>query len=369
MLFFRTWVFLSTLIGTGANRLSRMSHHFNSQLGCAANARSELLVSVVVGTSNDAPSDQLMRLTQQYRNIAHFSGKYGLERKIEYIVVEWNYDRGRPGLYSFLKPHFLEHGPLVRVIRVDNETHNLAVKQMGAPFHVHFMEFQAKNVGIRRACGRFLLPTNSDNLFTEGFFAWLHNTKLDEGAYYRAPRCDWNGDAQAQINKSAEEVITAAVAGLADCGCHCRGPAPFPGWREYLNVPLDDSWSVSTRSEDGVECIQCPGDFLLLSKQNFERFRGYPNVALPHQLDDVPVWQSVASRLKFIHAPPPVAVMHMNHERGYRSLDERWQHAAFMVDAYKLQQEGAQMMQDHVLRVYNDHSWGLGQLLLEEDAY
>jgi hypothetical protein len=347
-----------------------MALHFNSQLGCANNSRSDLVLSIVVTTSNSAPSDQLVRLRNQMENIDHFTKKYKMVRSVEYIIVEYNYDADKPSLYSML--HFTNKMVLVRIIRVSAAQHALAVQKMGIDFKVNFLEFYAKNVGIRRACSPFVLPTNSDIVFSEGFWYWLKHTQLQPDSYYRAPRCNCNVRDLAHLQTlDAESKLKDIQAGLIECWW-CANPGVQ--WDIYLKkdfTAMVTAMDVNTSSPRAqyVVCIQAPGDFLILSKQAFFRFRGYPDVALPHQLDDVPVWQATADGLYLVMLPAPAVVFHVNHDKQYTREDGRWASSAEMAHTYKLDSISAHAIEMRKLEVFNDNSWGLAETMLEENIY
>jgi len=111
----------------------------------------------------------------------------------ELIIVEWNPPADRPPLAEALKwPS--DTGPCqVRFIDVPREIHsrykhaeNLALYQM-----------IAKNVGIRRARGRFILATNIDILFSDELAAFLGRQQLSENRMYRIDRHDAMSDVPA----------------------------------------------------------------------------------------------------------------------------------------------------------------------------
>ena len=54
------------------------------------------------------------------------------------------------------------------------------------------LEFLAKNIGIRRAYGEYILSTNPDIIISEELVAWL--AELDANTYYRTNRHDITND-------------------------------------------------------------------------------------------------------------------------------------------------------------------------------
>ena len=111
----------------------------------------------------------------------------------ELIVVEWNPPADRPPLAEALKWP-ADTGPcMVRFIEVSREIHSrfkhaesLALYQM-----------IAKNVGIRRARGRFILATNIDILFSDELAAFIGEQKLRTDKMYRIDRHDAMSDVPA----------------------------------------------------------------------------------------------------------------------------------------------------------------------------
>ena len=111
----------------------------------------------------------------------------------ELIIVEWNPPADRPPLAEALNWP-TDTGPCeVRFIEVSREIHsrfkhaeNLALYQM-----------IAKNVGIRRARGRFILATNIDILFSDELAAFIGEQKLSADRMYRIDRHDAMSDVPA----------------------------------------------------------------------------------------------------------------------------------------------------------------------------
>lgn len=99
----------------------------------------------------------------------------------EYILVEWNPTPGRPYLATLVRDALpWWHRRYV----VDPAWHG----QLSVNPKVVFMEFFAKNVGIRRARGRFVLTTNTDIWLSRGVLRALPG--LREKVLYRAMRVD-----------------------------------------------------------------------------------------------------------------------------------------------------------------------------------
>ena len=104
----------------------------------------------------------------------------------ELIVVEWNPPAGRPGLADALRwPDDL--GPtVVRFIEVPPELHARFDHAKALPLY----QMIAKNVGIRRARGQFVLATNIDILISSELAAFIGRRELDPDRMYRVDRHD-----------------------------------------------------------------------------------------------------------------------------------------------------------------------------------
>jgi hypothetical protein len=342
-----------------------MSLHYNSKLSCAKNSETKLAVSVVVTTTNTAPKDQIERLKIQLNNIQHFISKYNLLEAIEVVIVEYTFDAAQPPLMEMVKPMLnASMMPLVRVLRVPSRMHDMLVSRLGVSFKVIFLEFVAKNIGIRRSCGAFILCTNADIVFHESFFSFLSNNRLNSSYYYRMPRCNCQINQAELYNITPEDVVSRLKNSIQSCWW-CMPPPE--AWKTYASA----NWSQSAKADvmTSKECIMAPGDFTMLSKDDYLRYKGYPELALPSVLDDVPIWQAMADGKLLAVIPKPSMTFHINHQKPYAQSDGRYPNSDLMSKTYRLQEIGQKMMQDKKLITFNDDNWGLEGILLHEDFF
>jgi len=145
----------------------------------------EPYLSLVVTARNDDHGGNLLGRMQ-----AFVSGWIEQARRFEIpselIIVEWNPPPGRPGLTDALRwPDDL--GPtVVRIIEVPEELHARFDHGKALPLY----QMIAKNVGIRRARGRFVLATNIDILISSELAAFIGRRELDADRMYRVDRHD-----------------------------------------------------------------------------------------------------------------------------------------------------------------------------------
>jgi len=161
----------------------------------------------------------------------------------EFVFVEWRPIAGKPYLATLTAEAFPElSGSDLRSYVVDAAYHDA----LSLNPRIQFQEFIAKNVGIRRARGEFVLTTNTDIYLGRGVRDLLAGQSLSPRVLYRAPRHDlnWAGDASSV------------------------------------------DWDVlhDERNWEEVNHIQPPwftnasGDFLLLDRQSYHELRGFNEV-------------------------------------------------------------------------------------------
>lgn len=146
---------------------------------------SEPYLSLVVTARNDDHGGNLLGRMQAFVSgwIAQAS-RHGISSEL--VIVEWNPPPDRPRLVDALQwPG--EFGPCqLRFIEVSGELHNRYSHAEALPLY----QMIGKNVGIRRARGKFVLATNIDILFSDELAAFLAEQRLEPGRMYRIDRHD-----------------------------------------------------------------------------------------------------------------------------------------------------------------------------------
>lgn len=166
-----------------------------------------------------------------------------LDVSAEVLLVEWNPVPGRvllaERLRAALPPRLRD---AVTSYVVDRRYHDALTQNP----RLAFQEFAAKNVGLRRASGRFLLATNADVIFSRALGQALASGLLHTGCVYRANRIDL---------KLGIDVSELHHALLDNPDNHVPRPPISP--------PL---YAGAT------------GDFVLLDRETFGRLRGFNEV-------------------------------------------------------------------------------------------
>jgi SAM-dependent methyltransferase len=161
----------------------------------------------------------------------------------EFIFCEWRPVPGKPWLAEVLADRYPELVPHTLISYVADVAYHDAYSLNPK---LQFQEFIAKNIGIRRCRGAYILTTNTDVYLSRGVLDVLERRELTPRVVYRVPRIDLKDD--------------------IDC--------------EQMD------WNIleDRRNEDMINSILPPlytnasGDFLLLDRESYAEVRGFNEV-------------------------------------------------------------------------------------------
>jgi hypothetical protein len=165
-------------------------------------------LSFVAAARNDDHGGNLLARMQTFVNaLLGQCRRHNLAAEL--VLVEWNPPPDRPSLAEALRwPS--DPGPCqVRLIRVPPEIHRRHRHAEVLPLY----QMIAKNTGIRRAHGRFILATNIDILFSDELMRFFAARHLQTGRMYRIDRTDIesNVPAGASIDEQLEYCRTHSI--------------------------------------------------------------------------------------------------------------------------------------------------------------
>jgi hypothetical protein len=208
------------------------------------------------------------------RNISH-----------EFVFVEWAPPVDRPRLRDLIREEAPEvDARTLRWISVDPRYQAVLTQNP----RLRYLEFIAKNVGIRRASGDFVLTTNCDVLLSRHVLDMLHSSRLQPRTLYRARRFDLKQDL-----------------GTADL--------QWPVLEDPVNLELKAKPLRPPLFSGGT------GDFLLLDRGSCHRVRGFNEVYRVAKIavDRNFLVKVLSSGLAIVDIGGPV--YHINHEGSYRA--------------------------------------------------
>jgi hypothetical protein len=146
-------------------------------------------ISVVVAARNDGHGGNMLERTQAFLDAwLGQSKRHNLPSEI--IVVDWNPPEDRPRLREALRWP-ASGGPCeVRFVGVPAEVHRQFKNAKDIVLH----QMIAKNVGIRRARGEFVLATNPGIVLSSELMRLLAERRLEQRTIYRIDRHDVSSD-------------------------------------------------------------------------------------------------------------------------------------------------------------------------------
>ncbi|MBE0534076.1 MAG: FkbM family methyltransferase [Phycisphaerae bacterium] len=267
-------------------------------------------LSIVVTSRNDDHGGNTLHRTQVFtKALIHQCRKYNLDAEL--VFVEWNPPPDRPRLYDVLDlPEDL--GPLaVRFIEVPLEVHN----SIGNADKFPLFQMVAKNVGIRRAAGRFVLATNIDILFSDEVMEFLASGQPKEDCFYRIDRHDVGAcripeelDCEAQLDFCKSQVIR--IQGL--------------GGTKTISEIGSDHYTY-TAADTKLHTNAC-GDFTLMSREVWHRLRAYPELPLwSIYVDGLLLHMASAEGLRQVILEEPLRIYHIEHETGWEVIPQTMQ--------------------------------------------
>ncbi len=332
-------------------------------------------LSVILTSRNDGyAGGMLPRLQICVDSLLEQADQHQLE--LELVLVDWNPPATKAPLKDALDWSKTGCYSSVRVIEVPPEVHQQLKFSDKLPFLAH----TARNVGIRRARGKFVLVTATDILFSESLIAYLAAKELCIEKNYRVSRHDVPASV-IQIDSLAERLAFCEqnfgyVYRLAETGMY--------------GLPLLHTYAS--------------GDFVLLSKENYVRLHGIPEEREFHSMhfDTFFCYMMYAAEIPEVVLNDPHRIYHMDHasftdpkvttlQKSIQKaplLSQRrrnqlsWLAGKILGQRSSLDRLGVPYINKYGGRVlkrmltdlaqkkipvaYNDHTWGLGNYVLPE---
>lgn len=324
-------------------------------------------LSVVVVARNDDYGGHFLDRMQVFMNaLGASSARWRL--RAELVIVEWNPPRDKPRLRDVLNWPDCMKPDGIRVVEVPNEIH----KRIPNSHRMPMFEYIAKNVGIKRAHGEYVLATNPDIVFSDRIMKSLASGNLRAGCFYRADRYDVKTripinmpfDKQLRLCARHAFLIHTMEGNVSAyrCArwmravvCNCRRLTPSRVVRGVIRR-LGQSGGLRTelvKSERALPMVHrnTAGDFLLLAKQHWMELRGFPELATHSHIDSYMVYLlSYAGLSQEVLTGP---IYHQEHDRS--------EHAERPLTVLEGVPAFAEMVATGKPVVTNNEDWGLGQ--------
>jgi len=329
----------------------------------------------MVGRNDDYGGDFRSRLQLCVIRLADQLNRMQVQAEI--VFVNYNPITAGEPIETFIKWPRSTENVKVKVVTVPNEVH-ADLTSAGQRKPVPVLEYIAKNVGIRRASGEFIVSMNPDILFLDETIEQLASTSLDLRTYYRADRVDY------RIGESSEDPTWEKVYNGSIC-CYLIGfRYPMKGYSPLKLVALRAfnrfrlffhlkfihwfkpvfalvGWKPNPHNAEYHFHCNVSGDFIMMHRTIWHQLKGNPErsyVAL--HTDAKMVVMAGVSGLAEVVLPQPI--FHRDHQRRFDASEK---HNAELREVYlKFQSDAQEMMRSGDIRIDNDDHWGLSELKL-----
>ena len=143
----------------------------------------------------------------------------------ELVLVDWNPPVGPGAARRCLAWPAGSAWFSARVIAVPAALH----RELAFSKRLAMFQMIAKNVGIRRARGAYMIATNIDIIFSDELFQWLKSGEMREGALYRSDR--WDIPNEIQLEPDLDTLLARAhgehIRRNLSSGTHIRRDGEF----------------------------------------------------------------------------------------------------------------------------------------------
>ena len=335
-------------------------------------------LSIVATSRNDDHGGNLLQRMQLFVNgIISQSRLYNL--KIELILVDWNPPYDKPKLAQALVWPKDAKSCCVRIIEVPPEIH----KHFRDSDKLPLFQMLAKNVGIRRSRGKFVLATNIDILFSDELMQYMASGRLNERYFYRVDRSDvFVGDISENV--SHDIILEACKQNVIRIcereGIHdLRTGNYFPiRQRQTQKLKLNEirqDWGLAPITDPSPLYTNACGDFTLMSRYNWFNLCGYPELEVfSFHLDSLLLHAAYHSGLKERILENPMKIYHIEHAIGSGWSPEGQEKLEHRIDSAGIRRISNKEFKELTIRMrrekrptlFSGKDWGLANRSLPE---
>jgi len=300
---------------------------------------------VVVGRNDGYGGDFRKRMQYSVDALLSLSEQVGL--RVELVVVEWNPPQSRERLSDALAWPDGRTGS-VRIVEVPKSVHQQFTNAEEMPV----FEYVAKNVGIRRATGDYILCTNPDIIFNEELLAFFADEDLSPDCFYRMGK--FNVDTVPESMHTVDDVLDHCRNTVRDVAVMNQGyvdPDVVPPYeRKATGIQ-----HVTTPASIDEVFMQAAGDFLLMSEGAWNEIRGYPELGSNLHVDAMGCLLAAGHGLDQVILCDPLRIYHQTHDRDAREGRPKMSHERLIEVGNRLLSPDEENQEG----IRNDSTWGL----------
>ena len=253
----------------------------------------------------------------------------------------------------------------------------------------------AKNAGIRRARGQFILATNIDLIFSDELIRFISRQQLDPDQMLRVDRYDIQSGLTSQLSleetldyawshpvrsnrRSGPQALVEHLYGQETFKRHCQpDPEVCRNFAGITVVSEDGAWSVRPDKDSGLEnlhTLAC-GDFTLLPRAGWAAITGYAEFeAFAFNIDTFAVLAAHYAGFGEVALLPPCVCFHIEHSLGSGWTPEGGKELFARLEAKKILNPDWEILHPLVEAMrrgelpagVNGSSWGLADFDLPE---
>jgi hypothetical protein len=331
-------------------------------------------VSFVATSRNDNHGGNLSERMNAFVNgLSQQCSKHGLDAEL--VLVEWNPPPDKPGLREAIQWPEAKSCSM-RIILVPHDVHSRLKHSEQLPL----FQMIAKNVGIRRCKGDFIVATNVDILFSDELMQFLASRQLKADRMYRVDRYDVPLPAgesiEVQLEFCRKNVVRIyqreMIRNVASGSDHSLYP-PL-SLRGQIHEWKQDHGFADVTSFSRLHTAAC-GDFTLLSRDNWFALRGYAELQLySFHIDSLFCHAAYHSGAHEVALPDPMRIYHIEHESGsgwtpedQDKLDRRLDRLEIpQLSHHQFAEWAIQMRREHKPIFFNSENWGFSDCEFEE---
>lgn len=329
-------------------------------------------ISVIAASRNDDHGGNPLRRTQIFVDgFLEQCRKYKLQAEL--IIVDWNPPSDRPPLHEVISWKNSNEYTACRVITVPPELHD----RVRYSDRFSFFQMIAKNVGIKRAKGEFVLATNIDILFSDELMQFIAGRNLKKGQFYRCDRVDIHTDIS--VDFTLDEKMQ-----------FCKNEANIVRWNRRMADRnfLEASRYFRKESKEGAELEilsenapfdllnkNACGDFTMLHSEDWEKIHGYAEMeSYSLHIDSLGVISANRNGLEEVSLVYPLCCYHVEHSVGSGWTPEGEKKLFQRLEQMGVSIPDIEILEELILRtesegkkiIFNDEKWGFSEAQLPE---
>lgn len=332
--------------------------------------RDDIYLSIIIAVRNDDHGGNFIKRFQNCLNsIFYLNRKYPFF--LEIVVVEWNTPYYKPSISQYIDLKNKPDSCLLEFIYVPPHIHSRYKYSKRLPLY----QMIAKNVGIRRSRGEFILCTNADIIFSEPLFKFLYGKGLEKNKIYRVIRVDV--DNKRLDFESYDELLdycTSNVLRINGYNSFANKSDDFNEnyWIYLLNEVERYNFFSDSAEKISVYFTNACGDFQLMHREHWFDLRGYPEFdKYSFHIDSILQYQAVYYGIKEETLSDDKCVYHIEHESGFvpekasefeNKHPEGFRLSYGMLNFYRLCIANKKL-------IFNGENWGLANELLESSNF